>query len=132
MDTEKRFHPGLGRRKRSVATARYTNTGKEINIVINNKKYTEYFPKYQQLTIDNFLKSMEVDSGDFSIMVKGGGLTGQVEAIRLAMSKAILKFNPETKVLLRSFGFFTTDNRKVLPKRPGLKKARKKEQWAKR
>ena len=67
-----------------------------------------------------------------SVLVKGGGITGQVDAARLGISRALVKFDENLKTLLKAQGFMTRDPREVERKKPGLKKARRAAQWAKR
>ena len=121
-----------GRRKKSIARL-YISKGKsEINI--NSKSFKEYFPTavsqfklLQPLRLTNTL-----DQHCISINVVGGGVNGQVEAIRLAISKALCVLNEENRKILKPDGLLTRDSRNVERKKYGRKKARKKFQFSKR
>jgi small subunit ribosomal protein S9 len=128
---EKYFY-GVGRRKASTARAKYWAIDKVIEISVNGKKLGEYFPEFYAKTIINSLNNIGIITGKFDLFVRGGGFTGQSEAARLAIAKAIIVFNSELKPIIRTYGYVTTDIRKVLPKRSGLRKNRKREQWSKR
>ena len=122
----------IGRRKASVARI-YVSKGKG-NITVNGKDFKEYFPvdtmqyKLQQpFNIADLAGKFDVKAN-----VNGGGTTGQAEAIRLAISRALCEIDPENRVSLKPEGMLTRDSRVVERKKPGQKKARKKFQWVKR
>lgn len=122
----------LGRRKASVARV-YMTPGKG-KIVINNRDMKDFFPTsllqfklHQPFNITNTLKKYDV-----KVNVKGGGTTGQVEAIRLGISRALVIIDADYKPALRAEGLITRDPRMVERKKPGQKKARKKFQFSKR
>ena len=121
-----------GRRKTSVARALVRKgSGK---IVINNKESKQYFPTivlHARVT-QPLIKLDCLTKYDININVHGGGITGQSEAIRLAIARAMVKIDPETKKALRADGLMTRDARKVERKKPGQKKARKRFQFTKR
>jgi small subunit ribosomal protein S9 len=121
-----------GRRKTAIARI-YLSPGSG-NITINGKKYDEYFPtKVRQYVIEQPLESTStLGQYDIMINVKGGGMTGQAEAIRLAISRALVKENSEIKPTLKVKGFLTRDPRMVERKKFGHKKARKSFQFSKR
>jgi small subunit ribosomal protein S9 len=102
--------------------------------VVNNKDYKVYFPiPTQQYKIQQpFMITETTDSYDVKVNVDGGGVTGQVEAIRLAISRALVVINEEYKTLLKAQSLMTRDPRMVERKKPGQKKARKKFQFSKR
>ncbi len=121
-----------GRRKTSVARI-YLKEGTGT-VTVNKKDYKEYFPTLPlQYVINQALEVSQLE-GKFDILVnvKGGGISGQAEAIRLAIAKAIVEDNPEKKSDLRAKGLMTRDSRMVERKKPGRKKARKKFQFSKR
>ena len=124
----------VGRRKTSVARALVRKgSGK---IVINDKESKHYFPSmvlHARVT-QPLVKLDCLSKYDIEINVHGGGITGQSEAIRLAIARAMVKIDtaPETKKLLRADGMMTRDMRKVERKKPGQKKARKRFQFTKR
>ncbi|MGB1039605.1 MAG: 30S ribosomal protein S9 [Flavobacteriales bacterium] len=122
----------IGRRKTSVARV-YLSEGKG-NITINKKDYKDYFStKLQQGKVDQaFMLTDTLGQYDANINVDGGGFTGQVEAIRLGIARALVKINEEHKPLLKAEGLMTRDSRMVERKKPGQKKARKKFQFSKR
>jgi len=122
----------IGRRKASVARV-YVSEG-DGKITVNGRDFKEYFP------VDTMQYKLEQPfnianlSGKFDVKanVSGGGTTGQSEAIRLAISRALCEMNPEHRVSLKPEGMLTRDSRIVERKKPGQKKARKKFQWVKR
>ena len=122
----------VGRRKTSVARANVRKgTGK---IVINNKDSKDYFPTivlHARVT-QPLVKVDSLTKYDISINVHGGGITGQSEAIRLAIARAMVEIDPASKKALRADGLMTRDARKVERKKPGQKKARKRFQFTKR
>lgn len=121
-----------GRRKTAVARVYMTpGNGK---VVVNKKDVSDYFPSAsQQYKVQQPLELCGL-AGQYDIkaVLSGGGSTGQVEALRLAIAKAIVDIDPEHKSALRAEGFMTRDNRMVERKKPGQKKARKKFQFSKR
>jgi len=121
-----------GRRK--TAIARVYLSGGTGNIMINGKKYDDYFPaKLRQFVVEQPLDVSEnMGKYDIFINVKGGGLTGQAEAIRLGISRALVKDNSEVKPTLKSNGFLTRNPKMVERKKFGHKKARKSFQFSKR
>lgn len=121
-----------GRRKTSVARALVRKgSGK---ILINTKESKQYFPTivlHARVT-QPLVKLDCLSKYDIDINVHGGGITGQSEAIRLAIARAMVKIDPETKKTLRADGLMTRDARKVERKKSGQKKARKRFQFTKR
>ena len=122
----------IGRRKKSVARV-YLSKGKG-KVVVNNRDYTEYFPisTLQYKIQQPFMITETTETYDVKVNVDGGGINGQVEAIRLAISRALVEINEEFKPLLKAKGLMTRDPRMVERKKPGQKKARKKFQFSKR
>ena len=122
----------IGRRKASVARI-YVSKGKG-NITVNGKDFKEYFPvDTMQYKLEQPFKITDLAGKfDVNVNVNGGGTTGQAEAIRLAISRALCEMNPENRVSLKPEGMLTRDSRVVERKKPGQKKARKKFQWVKR
>ena len=122
----------LGRRKTSVARI-YMKSGKG-NIEVNGRDAKEYFPtSLLQDTIRRPFNVLEVDGKyDVKVNVSGGGITGQAEAVSLAISRALVQENAEVKPTLKQFGLMTRDPRMVERKKFGQKKARKKFQFSKR
>ena len=122
----------IGRRKASVARI-YLSKGKG-NIIINGRDYTEYFTvDTMQYKLQQPFKITELTGKfDVKVNVSGGGTTGQAEAIRLAISRALCKYDNENRSPLKLERLLTRDSRIVERKKPGQKKARKKFQWVKR
>ncbi|MCC8187967.1 MAG: 30S ribosomal protein S9 [Bacteroides sp.] len=122
----------LGRRKRAVARIYVTEgTGK---ITINKRDLTQYFPSsILQYVVKQPLSKLDaVEKYDIKVNLYGGGFTGQSQALRLAIARALVKINPEDKAALRAEGFVTRDPRAVERKKPGQPKARKRFQFSKR
>lgn len=132
QEQEIKYFYGVGRRKASTSRAKYYPLDQVLEINVNGKKLGEYFPEFYAKNIINALNNIGIVTGRFDLFVRGGGFTGQSEGARLAIAKAILVFNNEFKPIIRTFGYITTDIRKVLPKRSGFRKNRKREQWSKR
>lgn len=122
----------IGRRKTSVARM-YMTSGKG-SIVVNEKELANYFPsEILQTIVKQPLVKVEQDGNfDISINVAGGGPTGQAEAIRLAISRALCDVDAEFRSPLKSEGFLTRDPRMVERKKPGRRKARRRFQFSKR
>lgn len=131
-ENKEKYFYGVGRRKRSTARAKFFPSDKAITINVNGKEVRNYFADYYARLLENMLSLVGIKEGRFDLFINGGGIKGQAEAARLAMAKALVVQNEGYKPVLRMNGFLTTDIRKVLPKRPGLRKARKREQWSKR
>ena len=122
----------LGRRKSSIARVYVSEgTGK---ITINKKDLTEYFPSsILQFVGKQPLQLLEAaEKYDIKANLTGGGFTGQSQALRLAIARALVKINPEDKAALRKEGFVTRDPRAVERKKPGRPKARRRFQFSKR
>ena len=122
----------LGRRKSSVARVYLTEgTGK---ITINKKDLTQYFPSaILQYVVKQPLQLLEVEGKyDIKANLDGGGFTGQSQALRLAIARALVKVNADDKKALRQAGFMTRDAREVERKKPGQPKARRRFQFSKR
>jgi small subunit ribosomal protein S9 len=121
-----------GRRKTSVARA-YVTKGSG-NIVVNGKDYKEYFktPTLHYMVTQSLNVSNAREEWDVKVNVKGGGTTGQAQAIRLAIAKALIENNAELKPNLRAAGLVTRDPRMVERKKFGQKKARARFQFSKR
>lgn len=122
----------IGRRKTSVARI-YLSPGNG-EILINDRHFKEYFPSEILQTIINqpFTTLAENGKFDVTINVKGGGITGQAEAVRMAIARALCQVNVENRVPLKKEGFLTRDPRMVERKKYGRRKARKKFQFSKR
>ena len=122
----------IGRRKTSVARV-YVRPGSGV-VTINKKDSKEYFGTDVLVYKINqpFLLTETAGQYDVTVNVFGGGITGQAEAIRLGVSRALCEINEEFRLLLKPHGLLTRDARMVERKKPGQKKARKKFQFSKR
>lgn len=121
-----------GRRKTSVARV-YLSPGKG-QIIVNHKNVNEYFTVPMLLDAINkpFLVTEHQGKFDVKANIAGGGITGQAEALSLAIAKALVKADETNRPLLRTHGLLTRDPRMVERKKPGQKKARKRFQFSKR
>ena len=122
----------LGRRKSAVARIFVTEgTGK---ITINKKDLQDYFPSsILQYVVKQPLTTLNVaEKYDIKVNLDGGGYTGQSQALRLAIARALVKINADDKKALRVEGFLTRDAREVERKKPGQPKARRRFQFSKR
>jgi len=133
MTEEKRYYQGTGRRKTSVARVRlYPGNGE---FVVNNKPAEDYFTMREMLQreIHSPLELTET-MGNFNVLVRvrGGGIASQANAVRHALSRALLDVNQEFRPTLKKAGFLTRDARAKERKKVGLKRARKRPQYTKR
>jgi len=122
----------VGRRK--TATARVLLRPGAGEWSINGRSLQDYFPRPSlQARADEALRITETDGQfDVTVRVKGGGLTGQADAVRLGLARALVEVDEENRVPLRKGGLLTRDSRKVERKKPGRPKARKRFQFSKR
>ncbi len=127
------YYEGVGRRKESVARVRLmSGTGK---FVVNEKEASAYFTRLGDLdTILYVFRAVgqEPSAYDVSVVVKGGGVTGQADSVRLGLARALLQVNSDWRSLLRQHGLLTRDAREKERKKPGLKRARKAPTYTKR
>ena len=122
----------IGRRKSAVARVYLTEgTGK---ITINKKDIETYFPSaILRYVVKQPLTTLEVECKyDIKVNLDGGGFTGQSQALRLAIARALVKINADDKGALKAQGFLTRDSRSVERKKPGQPKARRRFQFSKR
>ena len=122
----------VGRRKSAVARVYVSEgTGK---ITINKRDITEFFPSaiLQYVVKQPLLQLDAVEKYDIKANLDGGGFTGQSQALRLAIARALVKINAEDKKALKDKGFLTRDSRSVERKKPGQPKARRRFQFSKR
>lgn len=127
-----RFFSARGGRKTANALARvYID---QSGILVNEKNYKEYFRTLKnQIAANAPLELLKlVDKIGASVKVSGGGINAQAEAVRNSISKALVRYNNDFRLVLRRAGFLTRDARMVERKKYGLRKARRAPQWAKR
>lgn len=123
---------GLGRRKEAVAQVFLTTgTGK---MLVNDRDWVEYFKRESDRIVINQPLEQTGNMGKFDIkvQVKGGGSSGQAGAVKLAIARALILLQPESKTTLKKFGLVTRDSRMKERKKFGRKGARKRFQWTKR
>ena len=132
MSEVKYIANALGRRKSAVARV-YVAEGNG-KITINKRDLTEYFPSpILQFVVKQPLTLLDAaEKYDIKVTMFGGGFTGQSQALRLAIARALVKINAEDKKALRAEGFMTRDSREVERKKPGRPKARRRFQFSKR
>lgn len=126
------FYYGTGRRKNAVARTRvYKGEGR---ILVNNRPFDDYFPRATlQMVVQQPLKLTKTDGNlDIKINVQGGGLTGQAEAVRHGISRALLQYDEDLRAPLKKAGYLTRDARAVERKKYGQRGARAKYQYSKR
>jgi small subunit ribosomal protein S9 len=128
----KKYFESIGRRKTSTARVRLLQD--EKTITVNGKPLEKYFPtiETQQTILSVFQKMDMVGKFGISVVVKGGGINSQSEAIRHGIANALIVFDPESRKTLKNTGFLTRDSRMRERKKFGLKRARRAPQWAKR
>ncbi|MCB0395507.1 MAG: 30S ribosomal protein S9 [Flavobacteriales bacterium] len=122
----------IGRRKTSVARI-YLSEGNG-SVIINRREEKDYFtvPELIEKVNQPFMLTDNKGKFDVTVNVHGGGIKGQAEAIRLAISKALCQINPEYRTVLKPEGLLTRDSRMVERKKFGRRKARKRFQFSKR
>lgn len=122
----------LGRRKTAVARI-YVSEGKG-NITVNKREFKEYFPStaLQYIVMQPMQLLEQQEKYDIKVNLFGGGPAGQAEALRLAISRALIEIDPTNRGQLKAAGFLTRDPREVERKKPGQPKARKRFQFSKR
>lgn len=127
------YYEGIGRRKASTARVRLMNGSGAF--VVNEKAADAYFTRLGDL--EAILAPLDAagenrSAMDITILVKGGGVTGQTDAVQLGVARALVKMNPELRSTMRKGGFLTRDPRVKERKKPGLKRARKAPTYTKR
>ena len=122
----------VGRRKRSVARVLLTPGSGEWKV--NGRSMADYFPRpTHQIRVEEPLKVTGLEGTfDVSVSVRGGGLTGQSDAVRMGLARALVEYDEEHRPVLRERGMLTRDARQVERKKPGRPKARKRFQFSKR
>ena len=126
------FNYGTGRRKNATARTRlYAGTG---TIEVNGRTFENYFPRksLQMVIRQPLVLSKLTDKFDIKVNVCGGGVTGQAEAVRHGISRALLSVDPALRIVLKRAGLLTRDARKKERKKYGLRSARARFQYSKR
>lgn len=127
------YYEGIGRRKESTARVRVMSGSGRF--IVNDKPGAEYFTRVGDL--EAIMAPIQVagenpDALDITVVVRGGGVTGQTDAVKLGIARALIKMNPDLQPVLRKGGFLTRDARVKERKKPGLKRARKAPTYTKR
>ena len=131
---DRRYYEGIGRRKRASARVRLYFEDAAGEFVVNGKDVKEYFPRLgDHDVLMGPLEDTSLDGKvDISVLVNGGGVTGQTSAVRLGIARALVKYDENMRNALRSGGHLTRDPRIKERKKPGLKRARKAPTYTKR
>lgn len=127
------YYEGIGRRKESTARVRVMSGAGQF--LVNDKPAEEYFPRtgdFQAVVAPLEAASEERVQLDITVQVKGGGVTGQRDAVQLGLARALIKLNPDLRSVMRKGGYLTRDARIKERKKPGLKRARKAPTYTKR
>ncbi len=129
----KKFITAVGRRKTAIATVRILPAVKN-SVVVNGKSAKEYFKTNDRAKVaeEALISAESAQHYEVVAHVEGGGVAAQADALRHAISRAIIKSEPKTRSTLKSIGFLKRDPRAKERKKPGLVKARKRKQWSKR
>src|SRR6056297_2967494 len=130
----KKYFEGVGRRKNAVARVRVTEGGKDSKVTINEQEAKDFLDTEElQDIVTSPLRATGVEGGvDVSVKIRGGGIKGQAEAIRLGLARALVKYNGDFHQALRDLDYLRRDPRQKERKKAGLKKARRAPQWQKR
>lgn len=127
------YYEGIGRRKASTARVRLFPGGTG-NVIVNDRPLEEYFPRVGDVTV--LMQPLALVGQekvyDISVHVNGGGISGQRDAVKLGIARALLKIDPDMRSGLKSHGMLTRDARVKERKKPGLKRARKAPTYTKR
>ena len=127
------YYEGIGRRK--VSTARVRIMSGSGKFIVNEKPAEAYFTRLGDM--ESILAALSTagenrDLLDITVLVRGGGVTGQTDAVKMGVARALIKMNPDLQPVLRKGGFLTRDARAKERKKPGLKRARKAPTYTKR
>lgn len=135
MAEDRRYYEGIGRRKRASARVRiYIDADATGSFIVNGREVKEYFPRFGDYKIlSGPLTDTELmGKADVSVLIDGGGITGQTGAVRLGLARALVKYDENLRGTLRTNGHLTRDSRVKERKKPGLKRARKAPTYTKR
>ncbi|MBN1259399.1 MAG: 30S ribosomal protein S9 [Anaerolineae bacterium] len=129
----RQYFEGIGRRKRATARVRIYPGGSG-QMLVNGKDYQEFFGRDidRYCLVAPFEATQTAGQFDMTIVIDGGGITGQSEAARMGAARALLKYNADFSPMLRKAGLLTRDAREKERKKPGLRRARKATQYTKR
>lgn len=130
---DKKYIAAIGRRKNATAQVRITPDSKRT-FVINDRTIDDYFTveEYRKVVQSPLALVETKDEFHISIVVRGGGISAQADAIRHGIARSLEKYNAELRSDLKSAGYLKRDPRRKERKKPGLRKARKRPAWSKR
>lgn len=133
-ESSERYVEAVGRRKTSIARVRATPSAKSSLTINGGQSIDDYFKNEgQRIIVTESLKKSEIATQfGITVVVSGGGINSQAEAIRHALARILIKVNPELRKVLKKEGFLKRDPRAKERRKFGLKKARKAPQWSKR
>ena len=133
-ETKHKYIEAVGRRKTSIARVRATPTAKSSFVINDGKSIEDYFKtEAQRIIVGESLATAKLPQNlSITVMVSGGGVNSQAEAIRHAIARILIEMNPELRKDLKKEGFLKRDPRAKERRKFGLKKARKAPQWSKR
>lgn len=128
-----KFITAIGRRKTAVASV-HMKKAPEWSVTVNGKSAKDYFKTNERANVAKEALSVSGSMENYAVVahVNGGGVSAQADALRHAISRAIIKAEPNTRTALKTAKFLMRDPRAKERKKPGLKKARKAPQWSKR
>lgn len=135
QEVDLKYFYAIGRRKTSVARVKlFSVESGQNSVLVNDKKISEYFPLTRLVDEAMAPLGMAGEGEKFKVLVKvsGGGTNAQTDAVKLGIARSLVLFDETLKKSLKSKGYLTRDSREVERKKPGLKKARRAPQWAKR
>lgn len=134
MTENQYYYEAVGRRKTATARVRLYPAGETPEIVVNGKIASDYFPRLidQQSLLEPLRLTETEEQYNVSVLVNGGGITGQAGAVRLGIARALIVADETLRAPLKKEGFMTRDPRAKERKKPGLKRARKAPQYTKR
>jgi small subunit ribosomal protein S9 len=123
----------VGRRKTAIASVRMSKAAKS-SVMVNGKTAKDYFKTDLRTKVAEEALALAESAENYAVVahVEGGGIAGQADALRHAISRAITKAEPKTRTVLKAAGLMKRDPRAKERKKPGLVKARKRKQWSKR
>ncbi|MGD2049668.1 MAG: 30S ribosomal protein S9 [Chloroflexota bacterium] len=132
---DRQYYEGIGRRKRASARVRiYKDEQASGEFEVNEKDVREYFPRFGDYDVLSgpLVDAELVGQVDVTVLIEGGGITGQTDAVRLGLARALVEYDENLRNVLRSGGHLTRDPRVKERKKPGLKRARKAPTYTKR
>ncbi|MFQ5401235.1 MAG: 30S ribosomal protein S9 [Anaerolineae bacterium] len=135
MAEVRRYYEGIGRRKRASARVRiYLDDEGTGSFIVNGKDVKEYFPRFgdYKVLMGPLVDTELAGKVDVTVLINGGGITGQTGAVRLGLARALVKYDESLRGALRARGHLTRDARIKERKKPGLKRARKAPTYTKR